>query len=209
MSDEEKALFCEIISSFFLPPTVEMAEQISGGQYYLFFKNFLSKSNKNDKMMKGFLSEKEPNLILMELEKEYDRLFSENGKEKIFLVESYYKPWTRDSSCALPFAKEKGFFMGDSAIHLLDLFVYYGLEIDTAFQGMPDHLVVELEFLSHLYKKKEKRAITCFIRDHLDWIPLLREELKRSNPHPFYFSTLETLNLFLTLETKAEGVANE
>lgn len=200
MRNDEKALFCELISSFFLPPTFEMAEQISGGQYYLFFKNFFSKSNENDKMMKGFLSEKNPDLLLIELEKEYDRLFSENGGEKILLVESYYKPWTRDPSCLLPFARERGFLMGDSAIHLLDLFRYYGLEIDKTFQGMPDHLVIELEFLSYLYKKKDEEAVKCFILDHLDWIPLLRDELKKTHPHPFYLSSLEILDQFLISE---------
>lgn len=210
MNHVDKVLFCDIISSFLLPPTLEIAEQISSGQYYFFFKNFLPSNYENDKIiLRGFLSEKNPEDILIDLEKEYYRLFSETGKERISLVESYYKPWTNDSSCLLPFAREKGFLMGDSAVHLLDLFSYYGLEIDKAFQGMPDHLVIELEFLSYLYNKNYGESIKCFIRDHLDWIPQLIEEVKRCNPHPFYLSSLEMLNLFLMLEAKKEARLND
>lgn len=210
MGDEEKALFCEIIASFFLPPTLEIAEHISSGQYYFFFKNFLLVNYEiNRIIIKGFLSAKNPDLIFIELKEEYERLFSENREDRILLVESYYKPWTMDSSCQLPFARKKGFLMGDPAIHLLDIFDYYGLEIDKAFKGMPDHLVVELEFLSYLYKNKDEKAIKIFIKDHLDWISLLKEEVKRCHPHPFYLGSLELLNLFLMLQRKGEVYLNE
>jgi TorA maturation chaperone TorD len=177
-----------------------MAEQISEGQFYFFFKNYMDSNNHQEKILQGFLSDKSPSLILKELDEEYYRLFSEFGKERISMVESYYKQWTMDPECSISFAKEKGFLMGDSAIHLLDLFSYFGLETDDSFKGMPDHLLVELEFLSYLYKIREERFIKSFIKDHLDWIPQLKKGIIKSNPHPFYRSAIEILDLFLGLE---------
>ncbi|MGQ9638505.1 MAG: TorD/DmsD family molecular chaperone [Thermodesulfobacteriota bacterium] len=202
MTDEQRVLFCEVISSCLLTPTIEIAENISGGDFYLFFKDYLNFTDINYDTIKGFLSVGNPNTILKILEEEYYRLFSDFGDKKISLVESYYKPWTIDPYCLLSFAQEKGFLMGDSAIHMLTLFNYYGLEIDRSFQGMPDHIVIELEFLSYLYKNKDEAALKSFIRDHLDWISLVTAKVKNSNPHPFYLSSLEILNIFLDKERK-------
>ena len=62
--------------------------------------------------------------------------------------------------------------MGDSAIHLLTIFQQCGLEVAEPFKGMPDHIIIELEFLSYLYQEAGDREIKRFIEDHLDWIPL-------------------------------------
>lgn len=83
-----------------------------------------------------------------ELKVEYDRLFSGLREESICLVESFYKPWTRDAHCPLPFASERGLLMGDSAIHLLAIYQQCGLEVSEEFKGYPDHIVMKLEFLS-------------------------------------------------------------
>jgi TorA maturation chaperone TorD len=90
--------------------------------------------------------------------------------------------------------------MGDSAVHLLELYHQCGLEVSEEFKGCPDHNVMELEFLSYLYERATDHEVKTFIEDHLDWVPLLREEFGRFHPHPFYVSTLEVLNLFLDRE---------
>jgi TorA maturation chaperone TorD len=137
---------------------------------------------------------------LKEIEEEYDRLFSGTGNERISLVESFYKPWTLDPHCSLPFAKEKGFLMGDSAIHLSTLFQQCKIEVAEPFKGMPDHVVIELEFLSYLYQGGGEEEVKRFIEDHLDWIPLLKEEFEKAHAHPFYISLIEMLDLFIQQE---------
>ena len=100
--------------------------------------------------------------------------------------------------------------MGDSALHLLEIFRQCGLEVADERRGTPDHLSVELDFLSHLFRWATDVEVKQFIQDHLDWIPLLREEMERSHPHPFYRDAVAALDLFLSeekrrLEEKGNG----
>lgn len=202
MISKEKALFCLKLSSLFLRPTLEIAKEIESGSLFSFFKSWLSLWGEEEKYLKGFLSFKDSSLLIEELQNEYDRLFSEFGEEKIPLVESCYKPWTEDPQCLLPFAKEKGLLMGDPALHLLALFREYGLEVETPFRGLPDHLAIELEFLSFLYSQNTpEEEISQFLTDHLDWIPFLKEACVKSHAHPFYLNLIEILDRFIQSET--------
>ena len=111
-------------------------------------------------------------------------------------------PWTQDPHCSLPFAKEKGFLMGDSAIHLSALLQHCGLEVEDPFKGMPDHILIELEFLSYLYQEAGDEEIKRFIKDHLNWIPSLKESFERAHAHAFYMSLIEILDLFIKQEKR-------
>ena len=96
--------------------------------------------------------------------------------------------------------------MGDSALHLLEIYHQCGLEASEEFKGCPDHIAMELEFLSYLYRWATDVEIKMFIKDHLNWTPLLKEELDRRHPHPFYVTALEVLALFLKRErARLEG----
>ena len=200
MTNQERAFFSQIVSSLFAPPDQEMMEQVAQGKLYSYLRNTISSWGGDMERLRGFHTKASPEILLMDLKEEYDRLFSDTGAERISLVESFYKPWTRDPHCTLPCATDKGFLMGNSAIHLSMIYGECGLEPETLFKGMPDHLVIELEFLSYLYQGGDNRVIRTFIEDHLDWIPYLKKEVDRSHPHPFYASALEILDLFLKKE---------
>jgi TorA maturation chaperone TorD len=202
MSDKGKAFFCQILSSFLCPPDEEMVEQLSQGHLHAFVKSYVQSWEGENEILKGFLNQSSPQIFLKDLKEEYDRLFSDTGGERISLVESFYKPWTQDPHCSLPFAKEKGFLMGDSAVHLSTIFQQCGIEVIGPFQGMPDHLIIELEFLSYLYQEAGDREIKRFIEDHLDWIPFLKESFERAHAHPFYISLMGVLNFFVNLEKR-------
>lgn len=202
MADQEKENLCLLISFLFSPPDDEMVEQIHQGGVQSFFERYAESWGEDSGLLKGFLMKDEPGLLLKDLRNEYDRLFSRLNSDSISPVESVYKPWTQDALCTLPFASEKGLLMGDSAIHLLEIYRHIGLDVAEEFMGCPDHIVLELEFLSHLYRGATDMEVRTFIGDHLDWIPLFKEEVMRLHPHPFYKSLLEILDLFLTLERK-------
>ena len=198
MTGQEKETISRLLASLFCPPDQEMMRQIHGEA----FRSFLERGVKDSGLLKGFLTEGDPGTLLKDLGEEYSRLFSELNEESISLVESFYKPWTLDPHCTLPFASQRGFLMGDSALHLLEIYRQCGLEAADEWKGAPDHLVLELEFLSTLYRRATDREVEQFIKDHLDWIPLLKEEMDRSGPHPFYRCALEVLDLFLGQERK-------
>jgi TorA maturation chaperone TorD len=80
------------------------------------------------------------------------------------------------------------------------IFQKSGVEIPEPFKACPDHLVLELEFLSALYAEATDREVRQFIQDHLDWIPQLKIEMIRFQPHPFYLSAVELLDRFLNHE---------
>jgi len=210
MPHKEKAFFCEVVSSLFCPPDQEMVEQLTQGHLYSFFKAYAQSLEGEIGCLKGFLPESPSQILLRDLKEEYYRLFSDTGGERISLAESFYKPWTQDPHCSLPFAKEKGFLMGDSAVHLSALFQQWGIEVSGSFKGMPDHLIIELELLSYLYREAGDEVIERFIKDHLDWIPFLKEACERANAHPFYRSLMEVLHLFIQkekerLEKRSDG----
>jgi TorA maturation chaperone TorD len=202
MTKEERERFCELLACLFSPPDQEMIEQIHQGNLHSFFEQYIQSWGGERGLLKGFLIEDDPEILFRDLREEYGRLFSDVGGENISLVESFYKPWTQDPHCPLTFASEKGLLMGDSALHLSAIYQQCSLEVAEEFKGRPDHIVMELEFLSYLYRWTSDREVKRFIEDHLDWIPLLKEECRRFRPHPFYSSLLEVLDLFLDMERK-------
>jgi len=202
MPDKGKAFLCQILSSLFCPPDQGVIEQVTRSGLDGFFKDNARSWRGEIEILKGFLTESPPSMLLQELKDDYDRLFSDTGDGRISLVESFYKPWTQDPYCSLPFAKERGFLMGDSAVHLSTILRQCGIEVAGPFKGMPDHIVIELEFLSYLYQGAGDREIKRFIEDHLDWIHFLREGFERAHAHPFYASLIEVLDLFIDSEKR-------
>jgi len=202
MKDQEKDSFCRVLATLFYAPDEELVKQIRERTLYSFFeRNVLSRGGAED-LLKGFLMEGEAEDLLEDLKVEYDRLFSGLSEESISLVESFYKPWTHDARCPLPFASVTGLLMGDSAIHLLAIYRQCGLEVREEFKSCPDHIVIELEFLSYLYERATDAEVQRFIEDHLDWVPLLKENFERLHAHLFYSSALEVLHFFLNRERK-------
>jgi putative dimethyl sulfoxide reductase chaperone len=200
MTNQEKEYFCQLLAHLFSPPDVEMVKQIQRGNIHSFFRKYASLWRGGTDFLCGLLIEGEPGLVLKDLQHEYRQLFSDLKGEGVSLIESFYKPWTLDPRCPLPFATSKGLVMGDSALHLFDVYRQCGLEVDETFSGHPDHLVMELEFLSYLYRWATDIEIRRFIEDHLDWIPLIGEALETNHSHPLYISLSKILDLFLKTE---------
>ena len=101
-------------------------------------------------------------------------------------IESLYKVWTKDPSCEITIANQKGFLKGDWACHMEDLLVKSGFEIPTQFAHCPDHLVLELEFASLLVEEASYEAQIKFARHHLDWLEDLAQMAKDRNIPELY-----------------------
>jgi len=208
VTNAERERFLEILACLFSPPDREMAELVHQGSIHSFFNHYFQTRGEDSKLLEGLLMKGDRESIFRDLKEEHDRLFtSETGKENISLAESFYKPWTQNPHCPLAFSTEKGLLMGDCALHLLALYEQCGLKVEREYQGMPDHLFMELEFLSFLYQRATDREIKRFIEDHFDWVTLLREAFEEFHSHSFYRSALEVLLLFLRKEKERLEVA--
>ncbi len=207
MTQSEKDLLCELLASLLSPPGPELPEE--GRVLRSLFQETVHSCGGDSGVLAGLVLEGDADTLTGEMRDEYDRLFSRGRGEGVSLVESCYKPWTQDPRCSLSFASEQGLLMGDSAVHLLDVYRQFGLEVAEEFSAVPDHLVMELEFLACLYRWGTDAQVQLFVRDHLDWLPSMLDELEKVRPHSFYRSLMEVLDLFLRTERKRLEIGND
>jgi len=200
MTNQETEFLCHVFATLFYSPDPEAAEQVQQGAVHSFFQKVVRSLKGDGVLLNGFQMGGSSEAIRHELKDAHERLFSGVNGERISLVESFYKPWTKDPRCLLPFASEQGLLMGDSALHLREVYRQCNLEVGEEFRNTPDHLCMELEFLSFLYRWATDAQIRRFIDDHLDWIPLVKCELDRARAHPFYRSLTDVLILFVDQE---------
>jgi len=206
MTNREKGNFCALAASLLAPPDGETMGQLKQGEIQSLLEENIREWGGDPRLMAELSGEKNPGGDLADLQREYDRLFAGWPGQKISLVESTYKPWTGDGSCGLAFAGDKGLLLGDAALHMREIYGQLSLEVPEEFCSTPDHLLLELEFLSLLYHSATPEQIRGFIEDHLDWVPDLKERVDQADPHPFYRRAIELIKLFLEHETK-EGKA--
>ncbi len=122
------------------------------------------------------------------------------SRADVNFIESVYKPWTMDDSCQMPFADEKGFIMGDWAHHMLHLYEQLGFELPDSFSHCPDHLLLELEFMSLLVEEGDHQHQQQFLHQHLNWIDDLLVEAQEEELDKFYIDLIKWLLEFLRRE---------
>jgi TorA maturation chaperone TorD len=197
---EEKEDFCKTMAHFFSPPELERSEEFQNIGGVVFFQKAITSLGGDHLFPDGIPLPLELKTFFADWPDEYGRLFSPLTGEGVSLIESSYKPWTLDPDCHLSFARGKGLLQGDSALHVSVVYQHCGMEVAEEYRSCPDHLVVELEFLSFLYEWATDREIKIFITDHLDWVTLLKQELFRFRAHPVCILAIKLLELFLAKE---------
>nr|WP_249745357.1 molecular chaperone TorD family protein [Mesobacillus boroniphilus] len=101
-------------------------------------------------------------------------------------IESLYKPWTQDETCTLPFARDKGYILGDSALHINYLLEKLKIDIPIELQSMPDHLAILLELLAYFIEHAPEHFTAEFMDDHYDWLEEFESKLLEVTEHQFY-----------------------
>lgn len=120
------------------------------------------------------------------LQAEYRRLFLGPLPPYVVPVESIYKRWTNAHDCQLPFAASKGHLMGDAALDMLRCYRDRGIDVPAEFASMPDHVALQLEFLSYLTAHEAHEAGSEFLRVHLDWLDDLVRDIEQAGSSSFY-----------------------
>jgi TorA maturation chaperone TorD len=202
MTHEEKNRFCALAAALLAPPDAALVDDLRQAELHSQLSVYVQSWGGDSALLSIFPNGSGRDSFLSGLESDYASLFVDPEGARISLVESTYKTWTADKTCAMAFAAAKGLLMGDSAVHMLNLYQQSAIEIPEEFHSMPDHLVLELEFLALLYQNGSEERINQFIEDHLDWIPELKREVQKVSPHAFYGNSIELIHLFLQNELK-------
>ncbi|MFN2364221.1 MAG: molecular chaperone TorD family protein [Halarsenatibacteraceae bacterium] len=194
---------------------------------YLTFASLLSqpdqeiyediKAGLHNKILRDYFSQKSYDIHMSVFEEvnsleEMKRLWRANicpEEGQLKAVESIYKVWTLDDSYDLPFANDKGYLMGDWALHIKHLFKEFELEIPEDYQAMPDYICFELEFMSLLIAEDLEEEQKLFLLQHLDWIPDLREEAEEKEISENYLQVIKALEKFIRLEWQEFALDNE
>jgi len=105
-----------------------------------------------------------------------------------------------------------GRVMGDSTMKVIEAYQKEGLSKNDDFKDLPDHIVVEMEFMSYLiFKEREalKKSDPDAAKEYADkqedflsnsirpWIPQFCSRIKEGTENEFYLSLAECLSVFL------------
>lgn len=175
-----------LLADFYKPPTMEFYQSLKTGSVAQelkpifqdieesFFQNaFPSYENMKQVYLESFIGPNEP--------------FAPP-------IESLYKQWTDDASASVSFAKQKGYFFGDPALHVQYLYQQFRLELPDEYKPIPDHLTLLLEFLVLLVDHGSADSIQQFITDHFDWLEDFMAELMKAEQSTFYVSITQLVN---------------
>lgn len=186
-------------------PDEEMVASLKQGDIHHIFSGYFKSDNGESPALKGFLPQENGNDLLQEMKEGYWNLFQNPQSGDLWWVESFHKPWTNDPECRLSIAREKGLIMGDSALHMLNLYQSLAIEIPDGFNSFPDHIVLELEFLALLLESPSKEEVRIFIKDHLDWITKMVQHGTTCCPSAFYVSVFEALERYVESLKRESG----
>ena len=101
-------------------------------------------------------------------------------------VESVYKNWTEDDSFQVPYKNQKGYLLGDPALHMRHIIQAFGLEIPQEYEIIPDHLTIILELYAYLLEQGFANEAEQLKQDHLDWLDDFYDALSRVDQNQPY-----------------------
>ncbi|NYE57693.1 TorD/DmsD family molecular chaperone [Carboxydothermus ferrireducens] len=129
-----------------------------------------------------------------ELSRQYQEYFGLYAP-RVSLIESVYRKWSSDPEVDPVMANSRGFLMSDHALHVAALYEKAGLIVPEDFSGMPDHLVLELEFMAMLVENNHPGQ-RDFLVDHLSFIERVVEKSREENIRGIYREIVEFLGKF-------------
>lgn len=171
------------LSEFFKEPCEGFIEDVASGRLARFFDERLRFLGLDATPCAGLAIDGN---VAATIVSQYGRLFRGPLPPYVVPVESAYKKWTSDPGCHLPLAQEKGFLMGDSAVDMNRRYQDEGIAIPDEFLSMPDHVALELEYMSMLSLRGDEGACTEFLARHLDWLDDLSSEIEVAGCGRFY-----------------------
>ena len=138
--------------------------------------------------------------------KQMQQIYAESLGGPALPVESVYKEWTADRTCNLPFARSKGYLLGDSALHIRFILEEFEIEIPENYRNTPDHLAILLELLAFFLLHAKSELIKQFLEDHFDWLDEFALRLEELGGTQFYLQVTRFLQQMLKKLTSIYGI---
>lgn len=197
LDTKDKILWADVfaqLSELFKEPSMESASDIASGRLHGFFEESLAESGIDKSLLMGLLLKGD---VYSTLREEYRRLFLGPMPPYIVPAESAYKLWANDPECTLPLAGEKGYLMGDPAIDMIKRYQAHGILIPDKYASMPDHIALELEYMSFLCNNEYEEEQEDFVHSHLDWIDDLKDDISNVCESGFYRTAIDLTSAFV------------
>lgn len=119
---------------------------------------------------KGYVGpDKETDTLLLEMERDYTHMFFSSKPRLVYLFESVYN---------------EGKLLQDSTFQIARLYYDAGLKLTDDFKLPPDHIAVELEFMSYLYFN-EMEAINKNHHENVKYAQKLQKEVMEKHLDAF------------------------
>ncbi|MEK6672338.1 MAG: molecular chaperone TorD family protein [Nitrospirota bacterium] len=186
------------LSELFKEPTQEFADDVASGRLLRFFEDHFLVLGLDlpliERLSKG-------GDAYSRLKDEYRRLFLGPMPPYLVPVESVYKKWANDPECSLPLAGAKGYLMGDPAIDMIKRYQAHGIVIPDKYSSMPDHIALELEYMSFLCNNEYEEEQRDFIHSHLDWIDDLKDDIYKTGQSGFYTTAIHITSAFVSFSS--------
>lgn len=177
----QNAMVFTVFAELYKPPTLEIWKDLEQHNLLKDLQNTVNELYGLTFSLEGIMPENYGQLCSIHKE-----AIGFADEKAIIPVESLYKPWTQDETCTLPFAREKGYLQGDSALHIRFLLEELQIDIPDEYQGTPDHLSILLELAAYFIEHAPDPFTAEFIDDHLNWLADFETELTGKSVHPFY-----------------------
>jgi TorA maturation chaperone TorD len=179
---------CLALAEFYRFPDQQFYQELTGGEWTETIEELRRKAG-----LTGRMPAISPDLTFSALKQEYIRCFIGVGVPAAPPIESIYKVWTVDPSAQVVFARQKGYLMGDSALHIRHLLRSFGLELPAELAYQPDHLAVLLELLVYFLEKLEFNHTVEYLKDHFDWLPDFYKRLSEIKANELYLGVTSLL----------------
>jgi TorA maturation chaperone TorD len=131
-----------------------------------------------------------------DLRREFMNLFKVPGPEYVTPYESVFRDRREVDGQVV-----RGLLMGPSAVDVQHWYRLAAVDVADAYNDLPDHIALELNFLAHLCGKEEEfiagndetRLLRAwemerdFLKAHVvSWIPALRDRIREKCQHPYF-----------------------
>lgn len=186
------------LSELFKEPTQEFADDVASGRLLRFFEDHFQILGLDLPLIECISKGGD---AYSRLKDEYRRLFLGPMPPYLVPVESVYKKWANDPECNLPLAGAKGYLMGDPAMDMIKRYQAHGIVIPDKYSSMPDHIALELEYMSFLCNNEYEEEQRDFIHSHLDWIDDLKDDISKNGQSGFYSTAIHITSAFVSFSS--------